>query len=433
MKSSIKQVTLIYNNIKYRFKYNAISVLFIIFYISLPNLYSQTVKVTVGADVLVSDSIHLIQNKRIGIVTNHSAVLSNGVHLVDTLTQLKNINVTTLFGPEHGIRGNAPDGNSISDGIDSKTNLPVYSLYGKIRKPTKEMLQNVDILIFDIQDIGARFYTFISTLYYTLEATAENNIPIIVLDRPNPINGITVDGPIREDEFKSFVAIAKIPIQHGMTIGELANMFNNEKWLENGVKADIIVVKMKDWKREYLFSDCNLPWIAPSPNIPDLETAIIYPGMCLLEGVNISEGRGTYAPFLTIGAPFINSNELLAEIKILNISGIDIKPITFTPKSIENMSTSPKYKDIECNGLSLKITDSKNIMTLRFGIELLYTIHKLYPNNFEFRNNWLDKLFGNPNLTQMLKNKSTPEEIFNVWEHDLTNFKTLRKNYLLYQ
>ncbi|MBU0475508.1 MAG: DUF1343 domain-containing protein [Bacteroidetes bacterium] len=396
------------------------------------DLFAQQVKVKVGADVLVSDNLNLIQNKRIGIVTNHSAVLSNGTHLVDTLTTLANVKVTTLFGPEHGIRGNAPDGNTISDGIDSKTKLPVYSLYGKIRKPTKEMLQNVDILIFDIQDIGARFYTFISTLYYTLEAAAENNIPIIVLDRPNPINGITVDGPIRTEEFKSFVAIAQIPIQHGMTIGELANMFNNEKWLENEVKADLTVIKMKDWKREYLFSDCNLPWVVPSPNIPDLETAIIYPGMCLLEGVNVSEGRGTYAPFLTIGAPFINSNEVLAELKKLNISGIDIKPITFTPKSIENMSTSPKYKDIECYGLSLKITDSKNIMALRFGIELLYSIHKLYPNNFEFRNNWLDKLFGNTNLTEMLKNNSTPEEIFNTWENELSNFKTLREKYLLY-
>jgi uncharacterized protein YbbC (DUF1343 family) len=210
-------------------------------------------------------------------------------------------------------------------------------------------------------------------------------------------------------------------------------MFNNEKWLENGVKADLTIIKMENWKRNYLFSDCNLPWIAPSPNIPDLETAIIYPGMCLLEGLNISEGRGTYAPFLTIGAPFINSNEVLAELKKLDIVGIDIKPITFTPKSIENMSTSPKYKDVECNGLSLKITDTQNIKALRFGIKLLYSIHKLYPNNFEFRNNWLDKLFGNTNLTQMLKNNSTPEEIFSLWEHDLINFKTLRKNYLLYQ
>jgi len=407
-------------------------VLFITTYLLPFNLFAQQVKVKVGADVLVSDSLNLIQNKRVGIVTNHSAILINGTHLVDTLTKLENITLTTLFGPEHGIRGNAPDGNSISDGIDSKTNLPVYSLYGKIRKPTKEMLQNVDILIFDIQDIGARFYTFISTLYYTLEAAAENNIPIIVLDRPNPINGITVDGPIREDEFKSFVAIAPIPIQHGMTIGELARMFNNEKWLENGVIANLTVIKMKDWKRDYLFSDCNLPWVVPSPNIPDLETAIIYPGMCLLEGVNVSEGRGTYSPFLTFGAPYINSDELLTELNKYNLSGIKLESVTFIPKSIENMSTSPKYKDVECNGISIKITNPSKILALNFGIEVLYSIHKLYPNDFEFRSNWLDKLFGNTNLTEMLKNNSTPEEIFNTWENELSNFKTLREKYLLY-
>ena len=407
-------------------------VLFITTYLLSFNLFAQQVNISVGADVLVSDSLNLIQNKRVGIVTNHSAILINGTHLVDTLTKLENITVTTLFGPEHGIRGNAPDGNVINDGIDSKTGMPVYSLYGKIRKPTKEMLQNVDILIFDIQDIGARFYTFISTLYYTLEAAAENNIPIIVLDRPNPINGITVDGPIREDKFKSFVAIAPIPIQHGMTIGELANMFNNEKWLKNGVIANLTVIKMKDWKRDYLFSDCNLPWVVPSPNIPDLETAIIYPGMCLLEGVNVSEGRGTYSPFLTFGAPYINSDELLTELNKYNLSGIKLESVTFIPKSIENMSTSPKYKDVECNGISIKITNPSKILALKFGIELLYSIHKLYPNYFEFRRNWLDKLFGNKNLTEMLKNNSNLDEIFNSWEIELNSFKNLRKNYLLY-
>lgn len=396
------------------------------------NIFAQSVKVKVGADVLISDSVHLIQNKRIGIVTNHSAILTNGTHLVDTLTNLPNVIVTTLFGPEHGIRGNAPDGNTIKDGIDSKTGLPVYSLYGKIRKPTPEMLKNVDILIFDIQDIGARFYTYISTLYYTLEATAENNIPIIVLDRPNPIGGLKVDGPIRTDEFKSFVAIAPIPIQHGMTIGELATMFNNEKWLENGEKANLIVIKMNGWKRDYVFDDCNLPWIAPSPNMPSIETAIVYPGMCLLEGVNVSEGRGTYSPFLTFGAPYIKSDELLSELNKFDNQGIKLSSVEFTPISIENMSTSPKYKDTKCNGINLELVDNSQIKALRFGIEVLYSIHKLYPNDFEFRKNWLDKLFGNTNLTEMLKNNKTPKEIFDIWENELNNFKMLREKYLLY-
>lgn len=396
------------------------------------DIISQQVKVTVGADVLVSDSLHLIKNKRLGIVTNHSAILSTGAHLVDTLVNLDEINVTALFGPEHGIRGNAPDGHSINDGIDSQTGIPVYSLYGKTRKPKKEMLKNVDLLIFDIQDIGARFYTYISTLHYTLISAAENNIPIIVLDRPNPINGVTVDGPIRTEEFKSFVAIAPIPIQHGMTIGELAIMFNQENWLGNELKADLEVIKITEWNREYYFDQCNLEWISPSPNMPNLETAILYPGMCLLEGINASEGRGTYSPFLTFGAPYINSKELLEELNKFQKSGIELSEITFTPVSIPNMSTSPKYKNIECNGVKIDIVNKKDVNALRFGIEVLYSIHKLYPKQFEFRRNWLDKLFGNTKLTEMLKNNSTPNEIFETWSTELSDFNKIRKNYLLY-
>ncbi|MCF6270225.1 MAG: DUF1343 domain-containing protein [Melioribacteraceae bacterium] len=417
------------------FKYFIILTLFALFittYLHPTDVYAQEVKVTVGADVLVADSLHLLENKQLGIVTNHSAILSNGTHLVDTLVRLPNVKVTTLFGPEHGIRGNAPDGHSIKDGVDSKTGLPVYSLYGKVRKPTKEMLENIDILIFDIQDIGARFYTYISTLHYTLIAAAENNIPIIVLDRPNPINGVTVDGPIRTEEFKSFVAIAPIPIQHGMTIGELAIMFNEEYWLGNGLKANLTIIKMNGWNREYFFDDCKLPWIAPSPNMPNLETAVVYPGMCLIEGVNVSEGRGTYSPFLTFGAPFINSDSLLLELEEFNNSGIELSAISFTPKSIPNMSTYPKYNNIECNGIEIKVVDKEKINALRFGIEVLYSIHKLYPNKFEFRKNWLDKLFGNKNLTEMLKNNSNPNEIFETWANELKDFKQLRKKYLLY-
>lgn len=414
------------------FNYIALTYFIIISLLLSPNIYSQQVKVTVGADILVSDSLNLIKNKRLGVVTNHSAILSNGAHLVDTLVTLNEINVTTLFGPEHGIRGNAPDGHSIKDGTDSMTGIPVYSLYGKIRKPTKEMLENIDLLIFDIQDIGARFYTYISTLHYTLIAAAENSIPIIVLDRPNPINGVTVDGPIRTEEFKSFVAIAPIPIQHGMTIGELAAMFNQENWLGNGLKADLKVIKINGWNRELYFDECNLPWVPPSPNMSSLETAILYPGMCLLEGVNVSEGRGTYSPFLTFGAPYINSEELLKELNKFNISGIKLTELTFTPVSISNMSTSPKYKDIECQGAKIDLVDKKNVNSLRFGIEVLYSIHKLYPEQFKFRKNWLDKLFGNKILTEMLKNNSTPNEIFATWSKELSDFNKIRKNYLLY-
>lgn len=393
---------------------------------------AQKVNITLGADLLLSEKIALVENKSVGIITNHSAILSNSVYLVDTLNNLKNVKVIALFGPEHGIRGDAPDGHSIKDGIDSKTNIPVYSLYGKLRKPTKEMLAGIDVLIFDIQDIGARYYTFISTLYYSLVAAAENNIPIIVLDRPNPINGIIVDGPLRTEGLKSFVAIATIPIQHGMTIGELALMFNSEGWLGDGLSADLTIIKMSGWQRELFFDDYYLTWINPSPNIPSLNTAILYPGTCLLEGVNVSEGRGTYSPFLTFGSPYIDSDELKNELEKYDHKGFELTPLSFTPISIVNMSTSPKYKDIKCNGIKINVIDKHQVRALRFGITLLYTIHKLYPNDFQFRSNYLDKLFGNKYLTEMIKANNSPSDIFAKWDSDLHLFKNVRDKYLLY-
>ena len=415
-----------------KLKYKTIYYLLLTIYLIPSIIICQSVNVTVGADLLVSEKFKLIENKNIGIITNHSAILNNGVHLVDTLNNLNNVKIIALFGPEHGIRGNAPDGQAIKDGVDVKTKIPVYSLYGKNRKPTKEMLNGIDVLIFDIQDIGARYYTFISTLYYALISAAENNIPIIVLDRPNPIGGIIVDGPIRKEEFKSFVAIAPIPIQHGMTIGELATMFNEEGWLGNGLKAKLTVVKMKGWQRNLFFDQCNLPWINPSPNIPSLNTAILYPGMCLLEGVNVSEGRGTYSPFLTFGAPYINSNQLLTELNKIPHHGLELSKISFTPISIKNMSTNPKYKDIQCNGIKINVVNKKDVKALRFGIQVLYFIHKLYPDDFRFRKNWLDKLFGDTYLTSMIKNNSAPDQIFEMWNSDINKFKKLRKKYLLY-
>ncbi|MCK5088151.1 MAG: DUF1343 domain-containing protein [Melioribacteraceae bacterium] len=393
---------------------------------------NSDVKVTVGADVLLSEEFNLIKNRSIGIITNHSAILSSGTHLVDTLFSLNDIKIKALFGPEHGIRGDAPDGHSIKDGIDTKTGLPVYSLYGKNRKPTKEMLKGIDLIIFDIQDIGARFYTYISTLYYAIQSSAENDIPIIVLDRPNPINGLTVDGPIRKEEFKSFVAIAPIPIQHGLTIGELAIMFNDESWIDTDRKADLTVVKIKNWKREYFFDDCNLKWVNPSPNMPSLNTAIIYPGMCLIEGVNVSEGRGTYSPFLQIGAPYINSKELLNALNKFDHPGISLEEITFTPESIANMSVKPKYLNEKCNGIKITITDKNEIQSLKFGIQVLYSINKLYPKEFKYRRNWLDKLFGDIYLKEMLESGITPDEIYSVWKDDVEKFKQLRNKYLLY-
>ncbi len=404
----------------------------IVLFIAASILSAQDQKVFTGADILLSDSIHLIANKNIGIVTNHTGVLSNGVHIVDTLNSLKNVNITVLFGPEHGIRGDAPDGHSISDGKDSKTGIQVYSLYGKTRKPTKEMLKNVDVLIFDIQDIGARFYTYISTMFYSIQAAAENNIPILILDRPNPINGNMVEGQVTEENYLSFVGIAKMPIAHGMTTGELALFFNEENLIDPKQKADLTVIKLTGWNREMYYDETGLNWLKPSPNMPFLETAIVYPGMCLIEGTNISEGRGTQSPFLKIGSPYINPNELIDKLNSYSLTGIEYKPIKYTPVEIPNMASKPKYENKLCKGIELKVTDRNKFDAVQFGIILIHSVMKLYPNEFEFREGSIDRLYGTDKLRTMLKNGSSPNDIFNTWTVELNNFKEIRKKYLLY-
>lgn len=385
-----------------------------------------------GADLLLTDYFHLIKNKKLGIVTNHTAVLSNGVHLVDALHSRKDVEVKTLFGPEHGIRGDNSAGQHITHSVDTKTGIPVYSLYGKDKKPTKEMLKDVDALIFDIQDIGARFYTYISTLYYTIQSAAENNIPVIVLDRPNPINGIYVDGPIRKPELSSFVGIAPLPIAHGMTVGELANYFVGEKLIGDKLNVDLQVIKMKNWDRKFYHDKFCPRWTNPSPNIPSLETAIVYPGTCLIEGTNVSEGRGTDSPFLTIGAPFINSTELIEELNKNDLSGISLEPISFTPREIPGVANNPKYKDELCSGIKIKVIEREKFESVKFGIKLIVALHKLHPSEFIFRDNSFDRLCGDKSVRQKILDGISSEKIIDEFQTELADFKEIRKKYLLY-
>lgn len=392
----------------------------------------ENAKVEVGADLIVSADLNLIDGKNVGIIANHTAVLSNGTHLVDTLHSLGNVNVVALFGPEHGIRGDVTAGGGIDDAVDAKTGIPIYSLYGKIRKPTKEMLEGIDVLMFDIQDVGSRFYTYISTMYNCIEAAAENDLPIIILDRPNPITGVKVDGPLRDDEFKSFVAIAPIPIMHGMTVGELANLFNQDILDKTGHKANVQTVLMKNWKRNFYYNDCNLKWVKPSPNMPDPETAEFYPGMCFLEGVNISEARGTYYPFKAFGAPFIDAVKMKEELMKYDTPGIEFDTTSFIPMDIESMSENPRYEGEKCYGLKLTITDRDKFEPVKFGVYVLAAIHDLYPDSFEFRRNWLDKLFGKTYFREMLIEGKSANEIIARWQDELEKFKESRKKYLLY-
>jgi uncharacterized protein YbbC (DUF1343 family) len=394
------------------------------------NLKSR--KIFVGADYLLIDNLNLIKGKKVGIVTNQTALLaSHRVHLIDTLINRKDVTVTALFAPEHGLLGNIPAGDTVSNSKFFKTGIPVYSLYGTVKKPTKEMLKDVDILIYDIQDAGARFCTYVSTLFYTLQAAAENKIPIIVLDRPDPITGVNVDGPVLKEEFSSFVGIAPIPIQYGMTPGELATMFN-ESGMIGKIKANLTVIKMKYWDRGLYYDMCKIYWMRPSPNIFYIVTAIIYPGTCLLEGTNLSVGRGTSYPYQLIGAPFINSKDLAKGLNNLHIKGIEVSARDFTPKELPNFVDNPKYKDQLCHGVKITVSNRYIFDTVKLGIKLLYVLNKLYPKDFKFDAKQFDLLAGNKQIREQILLNKTPDKIISGWQTDLKKFKELRKKYLLY-
>ena len=355
--------------------------------------------------------IPMLKGKNVGLVVNHSSVIE-GVHLSDTLLAL-GINVVKAFAPEHGFRGDADAGAVIKDGIDTKSGLPVVSLYGKKVKPSNEDLEGIDILVFDIQDVGVRFYTYIATLQYIMEAGAENDIPVIVLDRPNP-HGHYIDGPILEEKYKSFVGLIPIPIVYGMTIGELAKMINGEKWMENGIMCKLNVVPCTNYTH---LSHYELP-LPPSPNLPDFVAVSLYPSLCFFEGTILSEGRGTDKPFKQFGHPKFKG----------------IYDYSFIPKPNYGDAT-PKLNGEKCYGIDLS---DINIKDFRHNgkIDLTWILESY--NNFEnkekyFRNKRIDKLAGTDNLRLMMVKGASEEEIRSTWQADLKAFNKVRKNYLLYE
>jgi len=382
-----------------------------------------------GADILISENLDLLKNKNAGLIINQTSLLKNGTPLLDSLMKI-GINVKAIFSPEHGFKGQNIAGEFIEDFVEP-FGIKVYSIYGKVKKPTSEMLIDIDVLIFDIQDIGARFYTYISTLYYVIEASAENNIPLIVLDRPNPLTGLRVEGPVLEENFKSFIGISEISVLHGMTIGELANLFNNEI-KKSGNDAELTVVKMTGWKRNFDWEDINRDWVSTSPNIPDFETAQIYPATCLLEGTNVSEGRGTENPFKIIGAPFINSDDLISALNNYKLAGVMISAVSFIPSDIPGKATDPKFKNERCNGIKIQITEKEKFNAIDFGIKLICALYQLYPKEFQFRTDHFDKLIGCEYTREMITDGIHPDSIINSWQKKLDQFKEKRKSYLLY-
>jgi len=393
----------------------------------LPNNSENQFKL--GADVLVEKHLNLLNDKKIGLVINHTSFLSNSTYILDTLLSLK-VNVSAIFSPEHGFYGDLERGKIISN--SEVEGINVYSLHGNVKKPTKEMFENLDLIIYDIQDLGVRFYTYVSTLYYVLESAVKYNIPMIVLERPNPNGGLKVAGPVLQGDYRSFIGLTEIPIVYGMTSGELAQLYLNEFILNSNSMYKLTVIRMQKWNREMSWEETGIKWNPPSPNIPDVGTALVYPGICLIEGTNISEGRGTEKPFLQIGAPFVSSEKLIAEMKNFGDESFEIYPVAFKPESIIGKAENPKYQNEICNGISIKIVDGKKFDAVSFGVNLIYVLHKLYPDQFKLNKEHFDLLAGTDQIRNSILNNHTPGYIINSWEEELTYFKSIREKYLLY-
>ena len=394
---------------------------------------ADTARVTIGAERLFSkEYFPLIEGKRIGLVTNHTGLLPDGQHLVDALHQDDRVSLSLLFGPEHGIRGD--EDTHVADGRDNATGLPVISLYGKVRKPTPEILQEIDVLIFDIQDIGARFYTYIATMRHVLEAAAEQGIPYLVLDRPNAIGGLYVDGPVGDKAFEPVVGVDQLPVVHGMTIGELAWMFNEQRAKQHLPKADLTVVPMGNYTRDMWYDQTGLPWVKPSPNMLTLTTATLYPTTCLLEGTNISEGRGTLHPFEHMGAPWINGAELAKQLNGYGLEGISFKEGGFRPGGVVDGITiyPPKFMGEACHSAELVVLDRDKFESAKAAVYMLHALDQLYPEQLEWREGRMDGLWKTASVREKIQAGMSPEEIIEPWKKELAYFLQVRGRYLMY-
>lgn len=389
--------------------------------LSIMSLYAKNKeeKIRLGID-RIDEYLNIFEGKRIALITNATGYNSEGESTISVLK--KKTNLKLLFSPEHGLNANFKEGSLIDNSIDRKTSLKIYSLYGKQKKPTNEMLKDIDIICFDIQDVGARFYTYIYTMAYAMQATKENGKTFVIFDRPNPISGSVVEGFILQEEFSSFVGLYPIAQRHGMTVGELGAMFNKEF----GINCDLKIIPLKNWARSSYFEDLSLVWVPSSPNIPNSNTALIYSGMCLFEGTNMSVGRGTTLPFQYIGAPFINADELVEKLNNEQLKGVKFFPAYFTPNS-------SIYKDEACEGVYIAITDRNTFQPVRVAIKIFNIIKKTYTefriNDVKMKRCGLNLLFGNASLSEKYIDEKT---LFNAMALDEKEFIKKRQKYLLY-
>jgi uncharacterized protein YbbC (DUF1343 family) len=387
--------------------------------------------VVTGLDKLLGSAIDRVAGKTIGLIANPTTVDSRLRHGVDLLHARKEVELAVLFGPEHGLRASAQDLIEVGDDADPITGLPVRSLYGPTRVPTEEMLAGLDAVVFDIQDIGSRYYTYIWTMTHAMEACARDDIELIVLDRPNPINGVHVEGNLIEGSHLSFVGLYPIPNRHGMTSGEIARLVNDEF----AVGCRLSVIEMDGWKRSQWFDETGLPWVLPSPNMPALDTATVYPGACLIEGTNLSEGRGTTRPFEIMGAPWIDGVKLARALAEEDLPGVVFRPLCFEP-------TFQKFRGQLCGGVQQHVVERETYRPLRTGYALIRTAHRLWPDEFDWRpppyeyeleRPAIDILAGNGSIRAQLEADAPLGEIEQAWQVDLARFKKIRERYLIYE
>jgi len=375
--------------------------------------------VKTGIDVLEAAHFAALAGKHVGLITNSSGRASDGQRTIDLLAHAPGVKLVALFSPEHGLEGSVAEGAKVDSSRDASTGLPIYSLYGDVERPSAQMLEGIDTLVFDIQDVGARFYTYTTTLGYCLEAAGEKGIEFYVLDRPNPINGAAVDGPVLDPDLLSFIGYFPMPIRHGMTVGELAEMFNRE----NHLNAKLHVIKMQDWQRTDWFDETGQAWINPSPNLRNLTEETLYPGVCLLEGANVSVGRGTDTPFEIVGAPWIDSRALATYLNGKKIQGVRFLPMDFKP-------LSGIFVGEVCHGVQIVLIDRQALEPTEMGVELLAALWRLSPENFKLDGTL--HLVGSHKVLESLRSGESPSRIWYDWQEDLEKFKRVRAQYLLY-
>ena len=392
----------------------------------------NSARTRLGIEVLLSEKIDLIRGLQVGLVCNQASVLPETFrHAADVFHEHPDIDLTTLFGPQHGIRGDVQYNMIETPHVkDSRTGIMVYSLYSEVREPTEEMVQDIDAFVVDLQDVGCRIYTFVYTMANCMRAAKKFGKKVIVCDRPNPIGGIAVEGNVTEDAFKSFVGQFELPTRHGMTIGELAIMFNEHF----GIGCDLEVVKMQNWSREMWGDETGLPWILPSPNIPDVDTCVVFPATVHVEGTELSEGRGTTLPFFLNGAPFIDPYAWAAELRKFDFPGVAFREAYFRPTFCE-------FAGETCGGVQIHITDREAFTPVIVGITLVKTVFDMYPEHFQWRQNAYEYVFdknpfdvicGTDKVRKQIEHGTSVKKIEESWVEGLADFNNLRDKYLLY-